>query len=358
MTPTTGITAVLWLPGPPPIVRLLDQRQLPGSEQYLDCARPEQVMDAIKTLTVRGAPAIGIAAAYGVAQYLLVYPDGEFDDVLTQACARFAATRPTAVNLFWAIDRMWAAGQHSAGKSLVDRQAALVGEAQAIHADDAQCCVDIGRHGAPLLPDKGGVLTHCNTGALATGGIGTALGVIRTAHAQGKQLHVWMDETRPLLQGARLTAWECAKDGMQATLICDNMAGHVMGKGLIQAAIVGADRIAANGDSANKIGTYSVAILCAYHKIPFYIAAPTSTIDLTCPDGQAIPIEERHPSEVTCPQGAQFAPNGVAVFNPAFDVAPAELIAGIITEQGVARPPFAETLRQMVLAAQLRRDGC
>ena len=356
MSTATAIAAVQWLAGPAPVVRLLDQRQLPATTAFLDCTTPEMVMDAIRTLAVRGAPAIGIAAAYGVAQLLILRPDGEFDDVMTQACARFAATRPTAVNLFWAIDRMWAAGQHSAGLPLPQRLAALVAEAQAIHANDAACCEAIGHPGAALLPHAGGVLTHCNTGALATGGIGTALGVIRTAIAQGKQLHVWMDETRPLLQGARLTAWECQQDGIASTLICDNMAGHVMRLGKIQAAIVGADRIAANGDSANKIGTYTVAVLCAHHQIPFYVAAPTSTIDLACPDGTAIPIEERDRREVTAPQGAQFAPPGVAVFNPAFDVAPAALIAGIITEIGVARPPFGPALHAMVQQAQARRD--
>jgi methylthioribose-1-phosphate isomerase len=356
-----SISAVSWVwREGQPVVRILDQRMLPIQTNYIDCLAPDVVMDAIRTLAVRGAPAIGIAAAYGIAQDLWQATaqglDGDgWDERLGHTCDAFAATRPTAVNLFWAIARVRAAGVQSRGRPVHDRVAGLIALAEAIHADDIQCCLDIGRHGAPLMPDNGGVLTHCNTGSLATGGHGTALGVIRSARAMGKNLHVWIDETRPLLQGSRLTAWECATDGIPATLITDNMAGHVMGLGKVQAAVVGADRIALNGDSANKIGTYSVAILCKYHNIPFYIAAPTSTVDLSCPSGAQIPIEERDHHEVTQMGGRRVAATGTGVFNPAFDVAPAALIAGIITEEGVALPPFSADLTAMVERARLRR---
>jgi methylthioribose-1-phosphate isomerase len=347
------IQAVQWL-AHGPTVRLIDQRRLPQETVWLDCTEPSQVMQAIRTLAVRGAPAIGIAAAYGIAQALAQMAE-PFDEQLALSCQEFAATRPTAVNLFWAIDRMRRAGERSRGLSTELRVAALAAEAQAIHADDIACCEAIGRHGAALMPAEGGVLTHCNTGALATGGHGTALGVIRSAVAAGKRLHVWVDETRPLLQGARLTAWECAQDGLSATLISDNMAAHVLHLGRVQAAIVGADRIAANGDSANKIGTLGVAILCHHFGVPFYVAAPTSTVDLDCPNGAAIPIEERRPDEVTHLGGQRVAAEGTGVFNPAFDVATADLIAGIITEEGVARPPFTADLQAMVARAQRRR---
>ena len=361
MTLLQQFSSVTWCSGPTgPIVRLIDQTRLPAQTVYLDCAEPEQLRRAICDLVVRGAPAIGVAAAYGIAQELTLVcaadAKADFDSALAQSCQAFAGTRPTAVNLFWAIDRMRAVGMRTAGRPAAERVAALESEAVAIHRDDIACCLAIGAHGAPLMPERGSVLTHCNTGGLATGGHGTALGVIRSAIAAGKQLHVWVDETRPLLQGARLTAWECVQDGIPATLITDNMAGHVMKLGLVQAAIVGADRIALNGDSANKIGTYAVAVLCAYHGIPFYVAAPTSTIDLECPNGDAIPIEERKPTEVTEPQGVRFAPPDIAVFNPAFDVAPGQLIAGIITEEGVARPPFTADLQAMVARAKQRLD--
>ena len=350
--------AVAWVERGP-IVRLLDQRKLPGATVYLDCTGPEQVMEAIRTLTVRGAPAIGVTAGYGIAQAMTLavaqgLPDVEFDAHLDQICLAFAATRPTAVNLFWAIAKMRACGGSNLGQTGTFRAQALVREAQRIHAEDIACCLAMGEHGAALLPQTGGVLTHCNTGGLATGGHGTALGVIRSAVAQGKQLHVWIDETRPLLQGARLTAWECAQDGLPATLITDNMAAHVMKLGKVQAAITGADRIARNGDSANKIGTYGVAILCKYHGIPFYIAAPTSTVDLACPSGDAIPIEQRQADEVTHLGGVQIAAAGTGVFNPAFDVVPAALIAGIVTEFGVARAPFTADLEAMVALSRTR----
>lgn len=353
-TVSSVLAPLSWL-AQEPALRLLDQRALPTATEYLHCTAAEPVMQAIRTLAVRGAPAIGIAAAYGIV--LGVRAGSDFDADLQDLCVRFAATRPTAVNLFWAIERMRTSGEHSVGQTRAERIAALQRQADLIAADDAACCAAIGRHGAPLLPEQGGVLTHCNAGALATGGIGTALGVIRTAVAEGKRLHVWVDETRPLLQGARLTAYEMAADGIPATLMCDNMAGHAMKLGHIQAAVVGADRIAANGDSANKIGTYAVAVLCAHHGIPFYVAAPTSTVDLQCPDGDHIVIEQRGAEEVTHPQGVRFAAEGTQVFNPAFDVATAELIAGIITEEGVARPPFVADLAAMVARARTRRDS-
>jgi len=371
--------AVQWLEvSGAPVVRLLDQRRLPHETVYLACSGPSEVQDAIRTLAVRGAPAIGIAAAYGVAQELrLAVADGAerlqapgenlqaprerlqtsgqtFDERMAASCRDFAATRPTAVNLFWAIDRMRRCALASLGQPDAERARLLVEEAAAIHREDLACCLAIGDHGAALLPDDGGVLTHCNTGGLATGGHGTALGVIRSALAAGKRIHTWIDETRPLLQGARLTAWECAMDALPATLITDNMAGHLMKLGRVQAAIAGADRIARNGDSANKIGTYQVAILCQYHNIPFYIAAPTSTVDLACAGGDDIPIEERGAHEVTHLGGHPVAAQGVGVFNPAFDVVPAALIAGIITEQGVARSPFTADLTAMVGRANAR----
>ena len=343
-----------------PRVRMIDQRLLPVETAYLACEEPEEVAEAIRTLAVRGAPAIGIAAAYGVALALVRavaqgLPAEQFDALLTSELQRFAATRPTAVNLFWAVERMRLCGARSAGQAPTQRARSLRDEALRIHEEDIACCLAIGAHGAPLLPDAGGVLTHCNAGALATGGQGTAVGVLRSAFALGKHLHVYVDETRPLLQGARLTAWECAQDGMPATLLTDNMAAHLMKLGKVQAAVVGADRIARNGDSANKIGSYGVAILCKYHDIPFYIAAPTTTVDLACASGEQIPIEERSASEVTHLRGVQIAPAGVGVFNPAFDVVPAALIAGIITEHGVARAPFTQDLDAMVAQAAAAR---
>jgi len=343
-----------------PIVRLLDQRLLPTQTVYLACGEPEEVADAIRTLAVRGAPAIGIAAAYGVALALVRavaqgMPDAQFDATLAAELQRFAATRPTAVNLFWALERLRQRATRTVGQPAQQRASDLRDEGLRIHDEDIACCLAIGAHGAPLLPDVGGVLTHCNAGALATGGQGTAIGVLRSAFALGKHLHVYVDETRPLLQGARLTAWECVQDGMPATLLTDNMAAHLMKLGKVQAAVVGADRIARNGDSANKIGSYGVAILCKYHGIPFYVAAPTTTVDLACASGEAIPIEERNACEVTHLRSVQIAPDGMDVFNPAFDVVPAALIAGIITEHGVARTPFAPDLDAMVARAASAR---
>ncbi len=355
---TSHFQAVSWS-DTGPFVRLLDQRLLPGQTVYLECGQPDEVMEAIRTLTVRGAPAIGVAAAYGIAlamQLAVRTKDlhaNSFNAIFDETCKRFAATRPTAVNLFWAIKRMQEANHAWHIRGVHERAAMLVEEAKRIHAEDIEMCLAIGRHGAPLMPDAGGVITHCNAGALATGGHGTALGVIRSAVALGKKIHVWSDETRPLLQGARLTAWECVQDGIPVTVITDNMAAHVLKLGHIKVAVTGADRIARNGDSANKIGTYGLAILCKYHNIPFYIAAPTSTVDIGCDTGAHIPIEERKPDEVTHLGGQRVAAEGVEVFNPAFDVVPHELIAGIITEHGVAHAPFEPDLVAMVARARV-----
>jgi methylthioribose-1-phosphate isomerase len=308
-------------------LRLLDQRKLPAEEIWLEYTDYREVARAITDMVVRGAPAIGCAAAFGYALGALAGADRKV------VYETLRATRPTAVNLFWALDRM---------ARVAD--ADVLAEATAIWQDDIERCLAIGRHGARLMPDRGTVLTHCNAGALATGGYGTALGVIRAAREAGKQIAVYADETRPFLQGARLTAWELARDGIPTTLITDNMAGALMARGEIQAVVVGADRIAKNGDTANKIGTYTVAVLAREHQIPFYVAAPLSTVDLATPDGSRIPIEERDAREVTHVGPARLAPDGIAVRNPAFDVTPARLIRGIITEAGVAEPPYERTL--------------
>ncbi len=315
---------------------LIDQTRLPVELVQLTCADVESVWDAIKRLSVRGAPAIGIAAAYGVCVSLQTVPGQVMTELLSRAneAADYLATsRPTAVNLFWALDRMRAKANEAAAleDGLLFRTM-LLAEARAIHEEDRAVCHAIGRYGAALLSDGAGVLTHCNAGGLATAEYGTALSVFFTAQDNGNDLHVFVDETRPLLQGARLTAWELTQRNIRATLICDSMAGQVMKEGRIQAVITGADRVAANGDSANKIGTYSVAQLAKVHGIPFYIAAPVSTFDLSLDSGDLIPIEERSAVEITHGFGRQTAPEGVDVYNPAFDVTPAELIRAIITE--------------------------
>jgi methylthioribose-1-phosphate isomerase len=323
-------------------VRLLDQRRLPEEVVYLDCRDYREVAEAIRTLAVRGAPAIGITAAMGLAlgaaTLVSTSPD-DFQGGLKKIADELAATRPTAVNLFWALDRMTrVAAEHRRldPKALVDR---LIQEAQTILEEDVAMNRTMGAIGATFIRDGNTVLTHCNAGALATGGYGTALGVIRAAWNSGKRIRVVADETRPVLQGARLTAWELMQDGIPVTLITDNMAGALMRQGRIQACIVGADRIAANGDVANKIGTYSVAVLANHHGLPFYVAAPTSTLDLSLQSGADIPIESRNPQEVTRVNGrATIAPAGVEVDNPAFDVTPAELVTAIITEKGAFRP--------------------
>ena len=338
-------------------VRFIDQTRLPLEESYVLATTYEQVADAIVTMVVRGAPASGGSAAYGVALGALrtrATTAAVFAPEFDRICARLAGTRPTAVNLFWAIDRMKRvfAELLAAGTPLDQIKEKILAEANAMYAEDIAACKAMGAFGGALLPQEGGVLTHCNAGALATCGYGTALGVIRSAVEQGKRIHVFADETRPFLQGARLTAWELMADHIPTTVICDNMAASLMKKGRIQAAVVGADRIAANGDTANKIGTYSVAIAAHEHGIPFYVAAPWSTIDLATPDGDAIPIEERPAIEVTHHGGKQLTPNGVGIYNPAFDVTPAKYITAIITERGVLRAPYGERLKQMSLAAK------
>ena len=337
-------------------VRFLDQTKLPLEETYVLAATYEDVAEIIVTMVVRGAPAIGVSAAYGVALGALrtqARTAQEFAPEFDTICARLAGTRPTAVNLFWAIDRMKGLFRKLlAGGASVDAvKERLLKEAHAMYDEDIAACKSMGSFGGEFLPSEGGVLTHCNAGALATCGYGTALGVIRSAVEQGKRIHVYADETRPFLQGARLTAWELMADGIPTTVICDNMAATLMRQGRIQAVVVGADRIAANGDVANKIGTYNVAILAREHGIPFYVAAPWSTIDMATASGEAIPIEERPQREVTHHAGRQLTPNGVGICNPAFDVTPAKYVAAIITERGVLRAPYNEALREMEMAA-------
>jgi methylthioribose-1-phosphate isomerase len=333
---------------------LIDQTRLPTELVEHECRNVEAVWEAIKQLCVRGAPAIGIAAAYGVVLGIgravpAETTDNAFFDRLHDIINYLATSRPTAVNLFWALDRMKSAATALRGKkSPAEIHAALLVEARAIHEEDRALCRAIGRYGAELLQDKTGVLTHCNAGGLATAEYGTALSVLFTCQDQGKKLHVFVDETRPLLQGSRLTAWELAQRGIEATLICDNTAGQVMREGKVQAVIVGADRIAANGDTANKIGTYSVAILAAAHDIPFYVAAPSTTFDLSIASGELIPIEERSREEITHGFGRQTAPDGIGVYNPAFDVTPARLIRAIITERGIIEPVSRETISRVI----------
>jgi methylthioribose-1-phosphate isomerase len=331
-------------------VLFIDQTKLPTEELWITCRKYEAVADAIRTMIVRGAPAIGVAAAMGIAlgaRDLDVTSISEFRNGIGQICRVMGETRPTAVNLFWAIRRMQRRFDEISGRPIPLIKQALIDEALAIYAEDIATNRAMGSNGAVLMPEAGGVLTHCNAGALATAGYGTALGVIRAAVEAGKKIHVYADETRPFLQGARLTAWELMKDNIPVTLIADNMAGAMMAQGKIQAVIVGADRIAANGDTANKIGTYSVAILAKEHGIPMYIAAPFSTVDLETADGSGIPIEQRAGSEVTHIGGKQIAPTGVLVENPAFDVTPARYIRAIITERGVATAPFSESLLRL-----------
>ena len=335
-------------------IRMLDQRLLPGVEKYLMLRSYEDVADAIKKMVVRGAPAIGVSAAMGLAlgaSQSVGMAVSDLKDDFDYMCQVMSQTRPTAVNLFWAIERMRARFKREAAttKDVAVIKARLVDEALNIFKEDIESNRAIGRYGADLIPDNSTVLTHCNAGALATAGdYGTALGVIRGARDAGKRIAVIADETRPFLQGLRLTAWELAKDDIPVTVITDNMAGHVMKSGKVNAVVVGADRIAANGDAANKIGTYMVAVLAHKHDIPFYVAAPISTLDLTIKTGQDIPIEERDRKEVTHIGDQQLAPDGIDVHNPAFDVTPNELITAIITDKGVARPPYWESLRAIV----------
>src|SRR5438105_6260384 len=331
-------------------VRFIDQTKLPNEEVYVTCTTHPQVADVIRTMVVRGAPAIGVAAAMGIALGIKNSKAENIDKLRQQfdsICDMMGKTRPTAVNLFWAIARMREKFELLSGKPISQIKQSLIEEAQRMHAEDIAANQAMGRHGAVLMPASGGVLTHCNAGALATCGYGTALGVIRAAIEQGKKIHVYADETRPFLQGSRLTAWELMKDGIPTTVISDSMAGSMMKQGKINAIVVGADRIAANGDVANKVGTYSVAVLAREHGIPFYVAAPFSTVDLETPDGSRIPIEQRDSKEVTHIAGRQMVPTGVEVENPAFDVTPAKYVTAIVTERGIARAPYRESLQKL-----------
>jgi methylthioribose-1-phosphate isomerase len=330
-------------------VVMIDQRRLPREEVYVTCRNYREVADAIRTMVIRGAPAIGVAAAMGVALGVLQADAQRLDAEFETICSTLAATRPTAVNLFWAIEGMRKLYATLRGSPVDAIRKRLIGEAQQIKLDDIAINEAMGKHGAPLVPDGKTVLTHCNAGALATAGYGTALGVIRAAVAAGKKIDVFADETRPFLQGARLTAWELQHDGIPTTIITDSMAGHFLKSGRIGCVVVGADRIAANGDVANKIGTYSVAVLAKENGVPFYVAAPISTLDLALESGDRIPIEQRPADEVTHVFGTAVAPEGIAVENPAFDVTPHRYVAGIITERGVARPPYTESLRRLAL---------
>ncbi len=327
-------------------VVMIDQTKLPRETAFVTCRNYGEVAAAIRGMIIRGAPAIGVAAAMGVA--LGVLHSNDPDTEMPLICETLAKTRPTAVNLFWAIDRMKKVFASVKGRGLAEIRQRMVEEAALIREEDIAINHAIGEHGAPLVPDGKTVLTHCNAGALATAGFGTALGVIRAAVQAGKKIDVFADETRPFLQGARLTAWELQRDGIETTLITDNMAGHFLKSGRIGCVVVGADRIAANGDVANKVGTYSVAVLAKENNVPFYVAAPISTLDLTLASGELIPIEERAAKEVTELQGVGIAPDGIRVANPAFDVTPARYVAGIITERGVARAPYEESLRGLL----------
>lgn len=328
-------------------LELIDQTRLPGELVYTTCRTPSDVHDALRRLVVRGAPAIGVAAAYGLLLGLKgkrSESKAEFREALSETAEYLKTARPTAVNLFWAVDRMLAAGNAAGNVETPELYDVLRKEADAICEEDRESCRQVGRYGAGLLKDGDMILTHCNAGALATVDYGTALGVVYAAVEEGKRIHVYADETRPLLQGARLTTWELGESGVPVTLICDDMAATVMSQGRIDAIIVGADRIAANGDTANKIGTLGLAILAQYYLVPFYVAASMSTIDFGVSTGGAIPIEERSPDEVRGFADCKTAPDNVAVYNPAFDVTPASLINAIISDRGVARPPFGKSL--------------
>ena len=335
-------------------VVMLDQRLLPAQEVYVSCSDYREVAEAIRSMVIRGAPAIGIAAAMGVALGVNS-ADASTPEALDlhfqRVCKVMASTRPTAVNLFWAIERMKRSYERARPGGVEAVRSALIREALAMHAEDVDANRRMGRFGQELIPDGARILTHCNAGALATAGYGTALGVIRAAVEAGKTVRVWADETRPFLQGARLTAWELSQDGIPVTVITDNMAGHFMHLGRVDCVIVGADRIAANGDVANKIGTYSVAVLAKENNVPFFVAAPISTLDLSITDGSRIPIEERDPDEVRKIRDVAITSPGARVENPAFDVTPARYVSAIITDHGVARAPYSESLRRLAGAA-------
>ena len=350
MTPTAVLAeksfeTIVWTPDG---VVMIDQTRLPNETSFVTCRTYTEVADAIRKMVIRGAPAIGVAAAMGVALGALHSQDLEAD--MPVICETLAKTRPTAVNLFWGIDRMRGVYNATRHLGIAAVRKRMVEEALRIREEDIAINEAIGRNGALLVPDGKTVLTHCNAGALATAGFGTALGVIRAAIQMGKKVDVFVDETRPFLQGARLTAWELQRDRIGTTLITDNMAGHFLKSGRIGCVVVGADRIAANGDVANKVGTYSVAVLAKENSVPFYVAAPISTLDLTLESGDRIPIEERAANEVTHVQGVSFAPEGIKVANPAFDVTPNRYVTAIITERGVARAPYTETLRKLTEA--------
>jgi methylthioribose-1-phosphate isomerase len=349
---TQDFATVRWLGDEDGRLGLLDQTRLPGELRYLSCSDVETVFEAIQTLRVRGAPAIGVAAAYGVVvglQTAVDLNDADFDFRLDEIVRRLGESRPTAVNLFWALDRMRTVARKARGTlSNADIRRLLLEEAHSIFHEDRAMCAAIGEHGAALINDGDGILTHCNAGALATAGDGTALAVVYAAADRGKRFRMFVDETRPLLQGARLTAWELMRRELDVTLLCDNAAPQLMAGGQVQLVLVGADRIAANGDTANKIGTYGVALAAAAHNVPFYVAAPSSTFDLAIAAGDAIPIEQRDPREVTHGFGRATAPEGILVYNPAFDVTPARLITGIVCEFGMIRPVNAETIRRVL----------
>ena len=340
-------------------VVMIDQRKLPSAEVYVSCRTANDVAKAIKTMVIRGAPAIGVAAAMGLALGMRrskATGTKQFTTEFQKLCDLMAGTRPTAVNLFWAIERMkrmFAEAAHG-GASVNELKNRLEAEARTIHDEDVQSCRDMGAFGAELVPDEARILTHCNAGALATAGYGTALGVIRAAAERGKRVAVLADETRPFLQGARLTAWELVKDGIDTTVITDSMTASMMRLGNVDLVVVGADRIAANGDVANKVGTYGVAVLAREHGIPFYVAAPLSTIDLGTADGSLIPIEERPDREVTHVGASRLTPEGARIRNPAFDVTPAKYVTAIITERGIARPPYDQSLAQLLASASVR----
>jgi len=334
-------------------VVMIDQRKLPTSEIYVTCRTANEVAKAIKTMVIRGAPAIGVAAAMGIALGMSksrATGTRQFTTEFQKTCDLMAGTRPTAVNLFWAIERMKRTFAEAAqsGCSVDEIKQRLVADALRIHDEDVESCRAMGAHGATLVPDSARILTHCNAGALATAGYGTALGVVRAAAEQGKKIAVMADETRPFLQGARLTAWELVKDGIDTTVITDNMSASMMRLGHVDLVVVGADRIAANGDVANKVGTYGVAVLAKEHGIPFYVAAPISTVDLGTADGTGIPIEERNAREVTHVGSSRLTPEGARIRNPAFDVTPAKYVTAIITERGIARPPYVDSLAKLV----------
>ena len=337
-------------------LRLLDQTRLPGELVYLDCRDAMCVHDAIRRLVVRGAPAIGVAAAYGMVLAGQYIGDSDFMTGVEGAVEYLSSSRPTAVNLRWAAERVYRRAQRVFGGRVDEIREAMLEEARAIQAEDQALCKAIGRYAAPLIEQCAGVLTHCNAGALATAGIGTATAGMYVAHAAGHSFSVYCDETRPLLQGARLTAWELLEAGIDAKLICDNMAAKVMSEGRVQLVITGADRIAANGDTANKIGTYGLAIAAAYHKVPFYVAAPYSTFDLSIASGREIPIEERPAEEITNGFGRRTAPQDVGTYSPAFDVTPAELITGIITDRGIIKPVNSQTVAAMIGPADQKRS--